>query len=130
MKTLSRKQLAHTVVTMLDQRPRADVIKALAYSMVTQRRTRDIDLFVREISRELLAQRGHLEVTVTTARRPSETLTGDIITFFQQFSQAQTVALKHCIDPNILGGLIATTSEYELDTSLRHKLQILEVPHA
>ncbi len=127
MKKPSRSQLAKTFVLLLGERKQSELIKGLAYELVTSHRAGELELLVRDINRELLAQKNHLELSVTVAHKLGPAARKAVETEMKSRTGARTVHMTIQEDALLLGGLVAETSDERLDLSLRHKLDLLEI---
>jgi len=124
---VSRRVLARTVAQkLLDEPTRAKHwIKVAAAYLMEQRMVDDIDLFINDVAHELYEQSGHLLVDVTSARRLSDAVKGELKATLQAATGAKRVELSEHLDPSLLGGLIAQTPDAQLDASVRTKLKQL-----
>jgi len=74
---------------------------------------------------ELFEQDGQLLAEVTSARPLDGSVRKTLEKLLRDQTGAKTVALTEEIDTSLLGGLIARTSDGELDASVRTKLNRL-----
>ena len=123
----SRRVLARTIAQKLVAEPSRQEywMQTLAAYLVDQKRVAEADLVIADIEHELYVQDGQLLVSVTSARP----LTTDVRTALTKLltarTKAQRVTLTEAIDPELLGGLVAKTTDAELDTSVRTTLNRL-----
>jgi F-type H+-transporting ATPase subunit delta len=97
------------------------VIKEVAAYLVDTRRTRELDLLVRDIEGEL-AIRGTVVADVTTARPLTEALKKQIGTLVQ----AKNLHVRETIDSSVLGGMRVDIPGKRFDGTLRRKLVALK----
>ena len=123
----SRRVLARTIASKLVAEPsrQAHWIKALAAYLVEQNRTNEAELVINDILHELYEQDGQLLVNVTSARPLSDSLRTQLKHLLAEQTKAKHVTLTEQTDPNLLGGLVARTTDAELDASVRTKLNQL-----
>lgn len=127
MKKVSRVKLAKAFVQMLDDYDAADLIRVLAQELVVTGRGSEADLLGRDIDRELLEQRRHLEVRLTLAHELSTSVVKSIEKQLATQVGAKTVHSSIERDPGLLGGFVAEMPDERIDTSLKTKLERLEV---
>lgn len=124
---VSRRVLARTLAAKLLAEPakRQHWITATAAYLVEHNMVGNIDLLVNDIAHELYEQGGHLLVDVTSARKLSASVQGDLVQMLQQATGAKRVELSEQVEPDLLGGLVARTPDAILDASVRTKLKQL-----
>ncbi|HSW77557.1 MAG TPA: F0F1 ATP synthase subunit delta [Candidatus Chromulinivoraceae bacterium] len=119
---LSRRKIALYAADKLHAGAKSsDVIKEVAAYLVDTRRTRELDLLVRDIEGELAA-RGTVIADVTTARPLTEALKKQIGTLVQ----AKSLHVRETIDSSILGGMRVDIPGKRFDGTLRRKLVALK----
>lgn len=101
------------------------VIDEIAAYLVTEHRTHELELVVRDIEAEF-ARRGLVVVDVTSADSLSEALERTVKSFVANAYGAQTVELRTSIDPALLGGVKVKTPFDELDGSLQRRITQLK----
>ena len=123
----SRRVIARVVAEKLIAEPSRQKhwIKALAAYLVEQKRVNEADLIMNDISHELFEQDGQLLVEVTSARPLEKSVRTSLANLLHEQTGAKQVALTEKTDASLLGGLIARTSDAELDASVRTKLNRL-----
>lgn len=102
-----------------------DITKQLAAYLVESRRTREYELFVRDIE-AALAVRGVLVADISSATQLSATSKKAIESYLTGKTHAKTVMLRETVDSNLLGGVKVAVPGSELDATLRHKLNQLK----
>jgi F-type H+-transporting ATPase subunit delta len=119
---LSRRKVASYVANKLEAgAPLSEVIKEVAAYLMETRRTRELDLLVRDIEGEL-AVRGTVIANVTTARA----LTDEMKKQVSILVGAKNLYLRETIDPTVLGGIRVETPGKRFDGTLRRKLIALK----
>ncbi|MET0979797.1 MAG: F0F1 ATP synthase subunit delta [Candidatus Saccharimonadales bacterium] len=119
---LSRRKLAIFVTDKLlaGGHQAHEVLRELAAYLVTERRTRELDLIVRDIE-VMLAERGVVVADITSARPLDATIRAEITTMLG----AKSVQLRESIDETLLGGVRIDTPGQRFDGTIRHKLNAL-----
>lgn len=124
---ISRRVIARTIAEKLVQEPaRQDHwVRALAAYLVEANRTNDAELIVNDIEHELYVQDGRLLVKVTSARSLTSEVRKTLTALLTDHTKAKQVLVTEAVDPALIGGLVATTADAELDASVRTKLNKL-----
>lgn len=122
---LSRRVLARHIATELKTgTDRRSVVAGLAAYVVEHRLHGSLELILADIATNL-AQLGHVEATVTTARPLDPGLKKEVLDYIAQMENATDIALHEAIDPAILGGVIIETPRKRFDASVATKLKRL-----
>lgn len=101
------------------------VADQLAAYLVDERRTREVELVVRDIE-AALAARGVMIADVASATKLSEATKKAIGSFLTEADGSTRVYLREALDPSLLGGVKVTTPDAELDATIRRKLTTLK----
>lgn len=120
---LSRRTLARYVVDGLLKNDRAVLQRLAAYLMET-RRTKEASLIIRDVEM-LLADRGTLIGTVTTAHPLSDGTLQELESSLRTAMKAEKVVLSREIDQSLIGGYKVALPGRELDDSVKHHLTTL-----
>lgn len=124
-RTLSRRSVAAFIADeLLNKADSRAVCRQLAAYLVDTRRTKEVDLFVRDIVHEL-SLRGHVAGTVTSAHELSQATKQALEAYAKAATDAQTVHLDEVVDPQVLGGVRLSLPGKELDTTIAHQLLTL-----
>lgn len=123
----SRRVIARVVAGKLVAEPSRQKhwIKTLAAYLVEQKRVHEAGLIMDDILHELFEQDGQLLAEVTSARPLDGSVRKALEELLRDQTGAKTVSLTEKTDTSLLGGLIARTSDAELDASVRTKLNRL-----
>lgn len=124
MKT-SRRALAKGFMSLANSTSHAHAVRALAAVMISEKRTREINLIVQEIARELFAQTKELHATITSAHPISTELKKMITALLKKRSAAASVHATYVFDPTLKGGFVAHTPQGEINASVTHQLSTL-----
>ena len=124
---ISRRRLAQAITQRLGDDPtsRQKLLMQLAAYLIAHRQKKQLDLLVNDIARELEVQRGHLAVEVRAAHQVSPDVELALKTYLHAATGAQAIELTVTQDASLVGGLVAQTPRFVLDTSVRHQLNQL-----
>lgn len=119
---LSRRKIAAYAVDHLDDgaEPSA-VIKEIAAFLVDTRRTRELDLLIRDIEGEL-ARRGTVIADVTSAYPLAEEIKKQIA----ELVKAKHLRLRETVDLGVLGGIRVEIPGGRFDSTIQHRLEVLK----
>jgi F-type H+-transporting ATPase subunit delta len=119
---LSRRKIAVFVTNKIlaGNHQAHEVMRELAAYLVTERRTRELDLIVRDIE-EMLADSGVIVADVASARPLSEAMKAEVTAMLG----ATSVQLRESVDEALLGGIRIDTPGKRFDGTIRHKLTAL-----
>lgn len=101
-----------------------EVTERLAAYLVESKRVREAELIVRDIE-AALADRGVLLADVTGSRDLTSDTEQTLTTYLKQKTGAGEVHLRQQTNPDLLGGVKIETPGYQLDATLRHRLNQL-----
>ncbi len=125
MSKVSNRQLAKTVLQSLENgQTTASVVEQLAAYLVLQRRTKDAEAVIRSISDQLVLDRGHVELQVTTAQELSAELAKQIKQLFA--GEGREIEINHTKDSSVIGGVLVELPGKRLDLTVRRRLQRLK----
>jgi F-type H+-transporting ATPase subunit delta len=123
---LSRRALAQYIAdNALDAKKRATVLQQLAGYLVQSRRTKEVDLIVRDVEVALLS-RGIVMGTIVSAYDLSVDMKRAIEALVTRQTGAKSVSLDQIIDPSVIGGMKLSLPGQELDQTIRHQLTVLK----
>lgn len=123
---LSRADVASGFVARLDKVGAKKATKELAALLVDQRLHSQVEDILVDISKEYARVHGVIDAEARTAYPLSDTLKKELIERVKQSTGARSVILHEEIDKSLLGGVIVSASDMELDLSLRAKLAKLK----
>jgi len=122
---LSRRKLAQYVADQLIAgADRAKLIRQLAAYVVESGSSKQTDMILADIEREL-AGHGFVSADVTTATPITDSVRQTVTKYVQQSTATKNtnqVSIAEHIDPSILGGIIIETPGKRLDASVRTSL--------
>lgn len=101
--------------------------KELAALLVDQRLHGQVEDILVDISKEYARVHGIIDAEARTAYPLSDGLKKELIERVKQSTGAKTVILHEEIDQSLLGGVIVSAPDMELDLSLKTKLTKLKV---
>lgn len=119
---VSRRKIAHYVTRqLLGGAKQKAVMKEVAAFLVDARRTRELDLVIRDIEAEL-ANHGIVVADVLSAYPLADELKKEV----GKLVGAKDLQLRETIDPSVLGGMRVDMPGARFDGTLRHKLAALK----
>ncbi len=123
---LDRADIARGFVTRLEKAGAKKAVKELASLLLEQRMHRQAEEIMADIAKEYARVHGIIEAEARTVFPLSAELKKQLVERVKQSTHAKTVILHEQIDKSLLGGVIVTAPEMELDLSLRTKLAKLK----
>lgn len=125
---LSRRDLAEYVAGKLmtgDVRQRNKVLQQLAAYLIHTRRTREVDLIVRDVQ-YVLSERGIVSGKLLSAFELGVETKAAIAKLVKSHTDASKVVLDTEVDTTLLGGIKISLPGRELDQTIAHQLTILK----
>lgn len=118
---LSRRKLAAYAADKLQAGASvSESLKEIAAYLIDTRRTRELELLVRDIE-DALATRGTVVADVTTAHA----LTAELKTAMSKLVGSKNLQLRETIDASVLGGVRIDIPGKRFDGTMRHTLTAL-----
>ncbi len=128
MAKVSKKQIAGIVFGLIQQGTDSKrVTNMLAEYLLSERRTRELDAILREVS-AMRAKAGTIEATTTSAFPLSSEVKQQIKKAFT--TNGDKVVLNEIIDAYVVGGVRVETTDQKLDLTVRNKLNQLKAAAA
>ena len=103
----------------------ATVIEQLAAYLIEIRRTKEVDLYVRDIEYALI-DRGVVVADVTSAHHLAAETQEAVTRFLSTAYAAKTVELRQSLDASLIGGSNIQTADAEYDTTVKRKITNLQ----
>lgn len=122
---VSRRKLVHAVVDRMESQGSKPALQELAAYIVVHKLTKQADLIISDIERELAA-RGRVVTYVTTARPLDDSTRSVVLGYVKQYANAKDVTLHESIDESLIGGVLIDTGGHQLDTTIKTKLKRLK----
>ncbi len=120
---LSRRKIASYVADKLvDGSPKKAVLREVAAYLIMTRRTRELELLVRDIE-DLLAERGVVVADVVSAHALTSATRAEIE---KLVGVATTLQLREFVDPSVLGGVRIDLPGKRFDGTILRKLTALK----
>ena len=123
----SRSDIAKGFMKQADAKGLKKAINSTAALILEQGLHSQFDQIMDDIAREYAKQKGVVEANVRTAFKLTPDSKVAIVKKVQQTTGAKTVKLHETVDRSLLGGIIVTAPDMELDVSLKTKLTKLKV---
>lgn len=117
----SRRKLSSYVADQIMAGHAKPALEQLAAELVESRRTKELDLIIRDIE-QALATRGMAVADVSSAHKLSTASRQQISEFVSQQIKVKSVELRETVDPELLGGFRVSVAGQELDSTLAHKI--------
>lgn len=123
----SRSDIARGFVDQVDSIGIAAATRQLAALLLQQRLHGQLDEIIEDIAREHARRSGRIEADVKTAFALTSELKQEIIQTIKNRTKVTHVTLNEQTDISLLGGVLITAPDMELDLSLKTKLAKLKV---
>lgn len=114
--------------TVLDKAPMDDITKNFLYTCTENKRLAMVDKISAKYAEIMMASRGEVPGTLTTAYEISaqeEKEIKDALKGSPLIEKGQKVNLKYDIDPSIVGGFILTIGDKQVDMSTKKRMTIM-----
>lgn len=122
---LSRRKIAGYIADQLALgKETKKIIRELAAYLVSTRRTKELDLIVRDIEYEL-TKRGIVLARVTTAFDLQAATRSAVTKLIKERTSAKIIELEQHIDPTVLGGFKIDLPGLKMDATIAHRLNVL-----
>lgn len=100
------------------------LVRALAAFLIDNRRTKELDLIVRDIEYEL-KKRGIVLASVTSAFDLATVTQEAIKKLIKSQTNAKVIELKQFVDPTVLGGIKIDLPGLQMDSTVAYRLTTL-----
>lgn len=117
---ISRRAVAQYAARQLQAGDTA-VIKQIAAHLVETRRTRELELYVREIETALL-ETGVVVADVASARTLVDATKQSIAAYISELYSTKDVTLRETTNTDLIGGIHVRTADAEYDATIKRKL--------
>lgn len=123
----SRRSLAkYGVERLLAGDPVNSLAKALASSLASGGKKKDIELLISDIF-EILERRGLLaSATITSAKPLSPKTLGSLKSQIVKAAKVKTVVIEEVVDEAVIGGFRVETSTHSWDKTIARKLALIK----
>lgn len=123
---LSRRAMAEYVASgLVAGKSRSLLLKQLAGYLVDTRRTKELELIVRDIEFSL-AGKGVVQASIVSAFDLTAETKKELETFVKAQTKATHVSLSNMVDPAVLGGVKISIPGRELDQTVARQLTVLK----
>jgi len=123
---LSRRSITEYIANGLIAGTSKDVLFAqLAGFLVETKRTKEIDLVVRDIEYNL-SQKGFVRTTVLSAHELTAETKKALEAFVKRETNATQVSLSSMVEPAVLGGVKISIPGREVDRTIARQLTVLK----
>lgn len=127
MARLSRRSIAEYIADALmdGTTPKNILLKELAALLIDAKRTKELDLIIKDIEYRL-ADKGVMHATVVSAHELTVETKKALEAFVKQETTATTVSLSSMIEPAVIGGVKISIPGRELDQTIARQLTVLK----
>jgi F-type H+-transporting ATPase subunit delta len=123
--SLSRRRIAGYIADqIITEGQSLRLVRQLAAYLIDSRRTKELELVVRDIEYEL-QERGTVLAQVTSASKLTEDTRKLIEGFIKSETNAKKILLRQFIDPEVLGGAKIDLPGRQLDATIMRRLTTL-----
>lgn len=122
---LSRRRISSYIADQLIAEGQSlRLVRQLAAYLIDSRRTKELELIVRDIEYEL-QKRGTVLAQITSASKLTEDTRIVIERFLKSETSAKQIFLRQFVDPEVLGGVRIDLPSSQLDATIMRRLTIL-----
>ena len=122
----SRRQVTRAVVRMIEAGvPTKRVAQILATYLIRSKQTRNVELYLRDIELAVSEHFGITTVHVASVRKLNQATHKRIKQLVLSSSDAKRIEMIETIDPELIGGVVVSTADSEMDGSVRAKIRNL-----
>ena len=123
---LSRRAMAEYIATgLIDGKSKNALLAQLAAYLVETRRTKELELIVRDIEFNL-SEKGVVQTTITSAYDLTSETKKALEAFVKSETKASTITVTNIVEPTVLGGVKISIPGRELDQTVAHQLTVLK----
>ena len=126
MSKLTRRQLAEVLVKNLGTDKQKETVTAVATHLYHNGGGKDVELLIKDVELLVEKQQYHTVAHVTSARKLDSATLAQVVAEIKKLTGSASVEAIESVDPSLLGGVVATTPEMELDLTLQGKLARLK----
>lgn len=121
--SISRRQIAAATLDMLQKHSVAQVSAALAAYLVSERRSKELDLLMRDVQAMRQKTTGQSEATVYSSSELAKTTKNQLV----KISGQQNLHINYQTDQDIVKGARMQGLDWQLDLSVASQLNKLKV---
>lgn len=126
VKKYSRRQVTMALINMIKAGASVkQVAQVLATYLIKTNQTRSVELYIRDIELAILEHFGVATVRVFSVNKLSQATLKRVRQLVSSASGAKRFEMIEERDPELIGGIVVKTADYELDGSVRTKLRNL-----
>ena len=126
MTRLSRRSIAEYIATgLIKGDSKKDLFDSLAAFLIDTRRTKELDLIVKDIE-YYLAENGVVRTTIVSANELSAETKKALEAFVKKETHATQVSLSSMVEPAVLGGVKISIPGREVDQTIARQLTVLK----
>jgi F-type H+-transporting ATPase subunit delta len=123
---LDRDEVAEALTAILEKAGASDLTRKFVGVVASHRRAFALPAMIDAYLEELARRRGEITARVTSAAKLTKKQTDDLEAALKK-ALGSKVKLDAQVDPNIIGGLVVRVGSRMFDTSIRTKLQRMQL---
>lgn len=127
MPKLSRRRIAREIVQLIAKNPerQAEILKQTAAYLLQHKKAHEAHLLLLDIAQELQTTQGLVTAEVQSAFGLASATRENIVATLKQVTGAKNVELSETVQPELIGGVVIRTPQFELDASVKRQLNQL-----
>jgi len=123
---ISRRIIANYIANgLVEGKNKKELVQQLAGFLIDTRRTKELDLIVRDVEFKL-AEHGVIQATIVSAFDLTTETTKALEAFIKDKTKASKVSLTNTIDPTVIGGVKIQLPGREIDQTVARQLTVLK----
>lgn len=124
MPKLSRRRVATQIVQLLAKNPErhTEILKQTAAYLLQHKKAHEAHLLMLDIADELQKNHGLVTAEVQSAFSLTGASRENIVATLKKVTGAQNVELSETVKPELIGGVVIRTPQFELDASVKRRL--------
>jgi F-type H+-transporting ATPase subunit delta len=127
MPKLSRRRIAREIVQLIARNPerQSEILRQTAAYLLQHKKAGEVHLLMLDIADELQKTQGLMTAEVQSAFGLASTTRDQIVAMLKNVTGAQNVELSETVQPELIGGVVIRTPQFELDASVKRQLNQL-----
>jgi len=123
---VSRRRVVEALSQMIeDGASMSKIAQTLAAYLVENKQTRLVELYIRDLRAQLERRFGLASAEVQSVEKLSTSTVEDVEKYLKQQTGAREVEVINTINPDLVAGVVISTTDAEVDMSLRNKIKKL-----
>lgn len=124
MPKLSRRRVAREITRLLIEQParKDELLRQTAAYLLAHKKAHEAHLLMLDIADELHRTQGQVSAEVRSAFGLGQATRENIVAMLKKTTGATTVELSETAEPELIGGVVIRTPQFELDASVKRQL--------